>query len=244
MKTKKLFNPHLALMVFFGMIAMFSVGCSRNVNQCGHNMLNAYVPGTVWEYAVEIDQPPFITIKRKEIWYISGSFSEEGKTYMKLYQQTTTLDFLNEVKGSVRSGKPIDYLSASTLYYGGVRNENGKLYYKSPHYPNELLMFDFSAHQGDTIVVTDISGTFYQPWTKEVPVWVKEISPSGFNGVEIMKVNTPPFDNTYSECWFRGIGSPESPVSSIYANYIGNGGSKLVKVTMCGKTVYESKRRQ
>lgn len=240
--SRKVSNIHIQYMNSFIWMLVTITFASCRCPRHAAPLLNAYVPGTVWEYAVGYSSDSRTDRKGKQTWYFNGKFTQDDKTYLKLYRQYTSQEFLEELKSNLKWGGCLPEINTETIYYGGIRTQDDKVYYKNPYLEEELLIFDFAAQVGDTISVQHIVRSFYYPDPRTVQIRVTELVPTKFQGVFLMKINTPPFDSTYPDEWLTGIGSIDSPVTNFYSNTLGGYWSDLTKVTMCGKTVYERKR--
>jgi len=120
-------------------------------------------------------------IKERYQFYLSADTLLAGKTYHKIINRT-----------------PNDK-SHPTNYGGGIREENGKVYYKytSEATDNEYLMYDFSLNVGDTLYSTYPTGFLSQkPVIMRIDTIVLQ------NGVKRKNFHT----NYFS--YMEGIGSP------------------------------------
>ncbi len=235
-----MFNMRITLNMVCWLLIWMLFSCSRQTYPRDYVIGNAYSSGTVWECSVVYGTDPRANEHLKEVWYVSGKEEVDGREYLRLYCQMTSQSYLAYLKQSIRNGKEVPDVKAFTKYYGGIRTEGGKVFYFPSDACREYLIYDFAANPGDTLEVFAANHG-----CQETRITVLRKSPTKFDGIDNMLLYTlSPNGSSDAEEWLSGIGSTIGPLDNINGGWFGGSGSKLVKVTMCGKTVYESKRRR
>lgn len=188
--------------------------------------VNAYQQGTIWEYDLYPDSDPLIVYVSR--CFFDGEISVGGQSYLKLYEEVT------------ENNSPDSMFKE---YLGGIRCEDGRIFYLPPEYNRDFLIFDFNLHEGDIISIYPGIWGYYN---EEVPAQrtiqcIKEDVMS-LGGMTYPVLEVKEIDAGYKagiNKWIKGIGTNSGLLTNLYTE-MGGSGMYLRKVTVNGEVIYET----
>lgn len=187
--------------------------------------INAYQPGTVWEFDGLSDADPGVRLAAR--CFFDGEIFSGDQSYMMMYEESWDV------------AKPAALYKS---YQGAVRFEDGRVYYLPAGYCKEFLIFDFNIKEGDEITVYPGIWGYYDgavPNAVTVECVSEAVESDYASEYSVLRVKelVEGFDPGTNE-WIKGIGSKSGPLDNLYS-LSGGGCLSLNKVTVNGQVIYD-----
>lgn len=188
--------------------------------------VNAYQEGTVWELDGLSDADPGIAIAGR--YFFDGEIFLNGLRYLKLYRESWRVSSPEAIAKS---------------YSGGIRYEEGRVFYLPPEYDRDFLIFDFNLREGDEISLYPGEWGYYDgKIPKEISVRCvsEDVRPEFGKDCRVLGIKEvmDGYDLGVNE-WIVGVGTNSGPLCNLYTGLGGNSLS-LYKVTVDGEVLFNT----